>query len=66
MNAIHRKFNVSSVGELYMNSIEMFAEKITDMAGNAIPIENIEVGQKVFVFFSSGTGLTRTSAKRIL
>lgn len=59
------KFNVSSVGELYKNSVENFAEKITDTEGKEISIDKVAVGQKIFIVFKSGTGYTRTSAERV-
>lgn len=65
-NTMGRKFYISGVGEFFKKSLGMFAEKIIDTNGNEIPIEGIEVGQKVFAIFKSGTGFTRTSLIRII
>ncbi len=62
---MERRFEVSSFGKLYKKSVENFAEKITNLEGREISLENIEVGQKVFIHFTNGTGFTRTSAERI-
>ena len=62
---MERKFNVSSMGELFNKSVENIADKITDKDGNEISLESISVGQKVFLVFRNGTGFTRTSAERI-
>ncbi|MBN1931128.1 MAG: hypothetical protein JW786_05915 [Desulfobacterales bacterium] len=65
-NAMNRKFYISGMGEFFKKSLGMFAEKITDRYGNEISIESIEVGQKGFAIFKSGTGFSRTSFIRII
>ncbi len=59
------KFDVSSVGILFRNSLEMFAEKIVDDSGNEIQASSMKINDKAFAVFESGTGKTRTSLVRI-
>lgn len=66
MTADHDQvFEISSVGKLYRMSLSQFAHHLEDEAGSVIDVETLTVNQRFFVLFSSGTGLTRTSARRI-
>ena len=58
-------FEVSSMGRMYRKSLLMFAHHLVDETGRAVSPEELSPGRRFFVFFQSGTGLTRTSAKRI-
>lgn len=58
-------FEVSSMGRMYRNSLLMFAHHLEDEKGRTIQVEELNPGRRFFVFFISGTGLTRTSAERI-
>ncbi len=61
-----RIFEVSSMGRLYRKSLNMFACYLEDNKGNKIHLDNLSVDQPFFVFFKSGTGITRTSAVRVV
>jgi hypothetical protein len=58
-------FDVSSVGKLYRKSLFLFANHFEDDSGRTIELEDLAVNQRFYVYFISGTGLTKTSAKRI-
>jgi hypothetical protein len=58
-------FDVSSIGKLFRKSLEMFAYRLEDENGNELCLDAVEIEQKFFVIFPSGTGLTRTSGVRI-
>lgn len=58
-------FDVSSVGKLYRESLLGFANHFEDEGGRTIHLEELDVNQRFYVFFASGTGLTKTSAMRI-
>lgn len=60
-----RIYEVSSVGRLYRKSLSIFADYLEDDKGNKIHLDKLGLDQPFFVFFQSGTGLTRTSAVRI-
>ncbi len=61
-----QQFSVSSLGTLYRASLEMFAHHLENEDGVTIQVDDLAVAQQFFVFFKSGTGLTRTSAVRII
>jgi hypothetical protein len=58
-------FEVSSMGRMYRKSLLMFSHHLEDESGRTVDVEQLVPGRKFFVFFYSGTGLTRTSAERI-
>ncbi len=58
-------FDISSIGKLFWKSLEMFAYRLEDENGNELRLNALEIEQKFFVVFLSGTGFTRTSAVRI-
>ena len=58
-------FEVSSMGTMYRKSLLMFAHHLVDENGRTVSLEELAPGRRFFVFFRSGTGLTRTSAIRI-
>jgi hypothetical protein len=60
-----QSFEVASIGKLFRKSLELFAHHLEDEAGNEIGLDDLRVDQKFVVYFTSGTGLTRTSAVRI-
>lgn len=64
MQVHEQRLDVASIGSLFRRSLEMFIPHLEDEAGNGIGIDNLRLGQRFYVFFSSGTGLTRTSAVR--
>lgn len=64
MSVQDQRFDVASIGCLFRRSLEMFAHHLEDEAGNKIAIDTLAVGQRFYVFFFSGTGLTRTSGVR--
>lgn len=60
-----KKYAISSVGNFYKKSLEMFAEKLVDENGKEINAEDMELGDLAYAIFPSGTGKTRTSVRRI-
>lgn len=64
MQIKEQRFEVASIGDLFRKSLENFAHHLEDESGREISIDALAVGQRFFVFFTSGTGLTRTSAVR--
>jgi len=60
-----QRFDVSSMGKIYRKSVELFAHHLEDEDGNEIRLDDLGIDQPFFVIFPSGTGFTRTSAKRI-
>ena len=58
-------FDISSIGKLFRKSLEMFAYRLEDENGNELCLDAVEIEQKFFVVFPSGTGFTRTSGVRI-
>ncbi|MBI5589990.1 MAG: hypothetical protein HY881_05860 [Deltaproteobacteria bacterium] len=58
-------FDISSMGKLFRKSLEMFAYRLEDENGKELCLDALEIEQKFFVVFHSGTGLTRTSGVRI-
>jgi len=60
-----RRFYLNSIGLLYKKSLAMFAEKLEDAHGNNLEVDHIQVNEKFFAYFASGTGMTRTSGERI-
>lgn len=58
-------FHVSSLGNLFRKSLEMFAYRLEDEICNVLSLDDIKIGQKFFIVFQSGTGLTKTSAVRL-
>ena len=60
-----QRFEVASIGKLFRKSLELFAHHLEDEAGDEIGMDDLHVDQKFVVYFTSGTGLTRTSAVRI-
>lgn len=65
MTKVYEAYEVSSMGKMYRKSIEMFAHHYETEDRIEIELDTIAVGDKFFVLFESGTGLTRTSAVRI-
>ncbi|GAB6905845.1 hypothetical protein DESC_590100 [Desulfosarcina cetonica] len=61
----NQRFWVSSLGPLYRISLERFAHHLENTDGKPLRVDDLAVDQPFFVFFESGTGLTRTSATRI-
>jgi hypothetical protein len=59
------RFEVSSVGPMHRKSMLMLAHHLEDENGRTVHLEELAPGRRFFVFFQSGTGLTRTSAERI-
>lgn len=59
------RFDVSSVGPLFRNSLELFADKIVDENGKEIKAHQMKINDKAYAVFQSGTGKTRTSLIRI-
>lgn len=59
-----QRFMVSSLGKMFRRSLELFAHHLEDEAGNEIQLDSLAIDQRFFVVFTSGTGLTRTSAVR--
>ena len=59
-------FDVASIGKLYRKSLALFAHHLEDKRGNKIQLDDLDVDQVFFVIFQSGTGLTRTSAMRLV
>lgn len=60
-----KKFYVSSVGNLFKVSLEMFADKLIDQNGKEITPDEMNINDKAYAIFRSGTGTTRTSVTRI-
>ena len=60
-----RKFYVSSIGDLYMKSLEMFPGKIVTGDGKALDPRSMEINDTGFVEFQGPTTITRTSFTRI-
>jgi hypothetical protein len=65
MSAQDQRFEVASMGTLYRKSLDLFADHLEDPDGNEIQLDDLKIDQPFFVIFPSGTGFTRTSAKRI-
>lgn len=64
-NEKNQLFIVSSIGALRKKSLAMFAHRLEDDCGKELQLDELEIDQKFFVVFASGTGFTRTSAVRI-
>lgn len=62
---MNRRYNIASIGAIYRKSLEMFASRLEDLDGNPIDLDAIDVHQRFYVIFPSGTGLTRTSGIRM-
>lgn len=62
---MNQRYYVSSVGNLFKKSLEMFADKLLDENGNEITAADMQINDKAFALFKSGTGITRTSVVRI-
>jgi hypothetical protein len=62
---MEKRYAISSVGNFYKKSLEMFAEKLVDENGKEIDAEEMELGDWAYAIFSSGTGKTKTSVRRI-
>ncbi len=60
-----QKFNVSSIGMIYRKTLSLFAHHFEDEDGRPIRLRQLTLGQRFFVVFESGTGLTRASAIRV-
>ncbi len=60
-----RKFYVSSIGDLYMKSLEMFPGKIVTGDGKTLDPRSMEINDTGFVEFQGPTTITRTSFTRI-
>lgn len=58
-------FHVSSLGNIFRKSLEMFAYRLEDETCNVLSLDDIKIEQKFFIVFQSGTGLTKTSAVRL-
>lgn len=65
MSVQDQQFEVASMGRLYLKSLELFAHHLEDEDGNEVQLNDMEIDASFFVIFPSGTGFTRTSAKRI-
>ncbi|WP_028585563.1 hypothetical protein [Desulfogranum mediterraneum] len=62
---MHKRFYVSSVGNLYQISLEMFADRLVDQDGREISADAMAIDQTVFAEFQGPTTTTRTSVTRI-
>ncbi len=60
-----KKFYVSSIGDFYMKSLEMFPGKIVTGDGKALDPRSMEINDTGFVEFQGPTTITRTSFTRI-
>ncbi len=60
-----QRFQVSSMGEVYRKTMEIFAHHLEDGDGNEIALDDVQVDQSFFVVFAGVTGLMRTSARRV-
>lgn len=61
-----KKYYVPTFGEFYLNSLRHLVVKVETPEGMEIDPEDMELNQKAFLYFKSGTGLTKTHVTRIL
>ncbi len=61
----NRRFYVSSIGNLFMISLENFADRIIDRNGKEIAAEDMTLDQEAIIEFQGVTTITRTSVVRI-
>ncbi len=64
-NDREKRYYVSSIGDLYLKSLEMFADRIVSQDGEVINPKTMKLNEKAFVEFQGGTTTTRTSITRI-
>ncbi len=60
-----KRYYVSSIGNLYLKSLELFADRIISQDGEVINAKTMKLNEKAFVEFQGGTTTTRTSVTRI-
>ncbi len=65
MDKRERQYEISSVGRLYWKSLELFATRLENLTGQELDQNNLQVDERFFVIFPSGTGMTRTSGVRV-
>lgn len=61
-----KKYYVPTFGEFYLNSLRHLVVKVETLEGMEIDPEDMELNQEAFLYFKSGTGLTKTHVTRIL
>ncbi|MBM9512230.1 hypothetical protein [Desulfogranum marinum] len=60
-----KRFYVSSVGNLFLKSLEMFADRIVSAQGQVVDPKKMELNESATVEFQGPTRTTRTSVVRI-
>lgn len=60
-----KRFYVSSVGNLFLISLEMFGDRIVSAQGEIVEPNKMEINESAFVEFQGPTRTTRTSVTRI-
>ncbi len=65
MEEMERKYDIASVGVLYWKSLELFATRLEGMEGRVLDQSDLQVNERFWVIFPSGTGFTRTSGVRV-
>jgi hypothetical protein len=60
-----KRFYVSSVGNLFLLSLEMFGERIVSAQGEIVEPNKMKINDTAFVEFKGPTRITRTSVTRI-
>lgn len=66
MEKMQRKYDIASIGVLYWKSLELFAIRLEDMKGRVLDQSELQVDERFWVIFPSGTGFTRTSGVRVI